>query len=81
MAEILLRLYEDPKRGGTCTGCGAAIEWYETLKGKMMPMNAGAVPRKSEKDPDTGRVIAFFAAEDSHWATCPQSRQFHAKRV
>lgn len=22
-----------------CTGCGAAIEWYRTPKGKMMPMD------------------------------------------
>jgi hypothetical protein len=22
-----------------CTGCGAAIEWYETPNGKKMPMN------------------------------------------
>lgn len=68
--ETLIRLYEDSRSPGQCRGCGARIEWYETLKSARMPMNAGAVPRKSEKDPDTWRVIAFFAAADSHWASC-----------
>jgi len=45
--------------------CRAPIDWYRTLNDTGMPMNRGAVPRKSENDPDTKRVIAFFAASDT----------------
>lgn len=78
MNETLIRLYEDPEKPvvTSCRGCGAPIEWYETLKGKKMPMNAGAVPRKSEKDPATGRVIIFMASSESHWSTCEKRAQF-----
>jgi Fe-S cluster assembly scaffold protein SufB len=71
-----VRLYEDSKAHGVCRGCEARMDWYDTLNGKKMPMNAGAVPLKSENEAGTGRVIAFFAAEDSHWNTCPERKQF-----
>lgn len=74
--ETLIRLFEDSRSPGECRGCQARIEWFETLTGKKMPMNAGAVPRKSENDPETRRVIAFFASADSHWNTCPARDQF-----
>ena len=74
--ETLIRLFEDSKQGGTCRGCGAAIDWYETLNGKRMPMNAGSVPRKSETHPETRRVVAFFASSESHWSTCPDAQNF-----
>lgn len=76
MPEVLIKLYEDPKSPGTCRGCQALIEWFETVKGKNMPMNPGAVPRKSERHPETGRVVAFFSSDDTHWATCPAWKQF-----
>lgn len=78
-AETLIRLYEDSKARAQCRGCGTDIEFYETLTGRKMPMNAGAVQRKSENDPDTWRVIAYYAASDSHWASCPESGQFGRK--
>ena len=79
MPEQLIRLYESSGRKATCRGCGAPIVWFETLAAKHMPMNAGAVPRKSENDPSTRRVIAFYAAEDSHFATCPDRSKFSRK--
>ena len=79
MAEILIRLLEDSRTSGVCRGCHAPLDWYETLQGRKMPMNHGAVPRKSEKDPDTWRVIAYFSADDSHFTTCPDSASFSHK--
>jgi hypothetical protein len=76
MSEKLIRLFEDSKQPGACRGCGARLEWFETLNGKQMPMNAGAVPRKSEQDPQSWSVVAFYSAEDSHWHTCPDRAQF-----
>jgi hypothetical protein len=77
--ETLIRLYEDSKQRAQCRGCDADIEFYETLRGSRMPMNAGAVPRKSETDPTTWRVIAYFSSADSHFASCPRSADFSRK--
>ena len=76
--ETLVRLYEDSASPGTCRGCGVGIEWYTTIAGKHMPMNRGPVPRKSEKDADW-RVVAYFSADDTHWATCKAREQFVRK--
>lgn len=74
--EHLVRLYEDSKTAGTCKGCQAPLDWYETVKGRNMPMNRDAVPRKSETDRETGRVVAFFSSDDTHWASCPAYKVF-----
>jgi hypothetical protein len=57
MPEPLIRLFEDSKSPAKCRGCDAKIEWFDTLNGRKMPMNAGAVSRKSENDPETRRII------------------------
>jgi hypothetical protein len=75
-----VRLYEDTKGFGHCRGCQAPLDWYDTLTGKKMPMNAGAVPLRSVNEP-TGRVIAYFAAEDAHWNTCPERDQFTSRKA
>lgn len=78
----LVRLYEDSKGSGVCgngdtdRGCGARLDWYQTLNLKSMPMNAGAVPLRSELEASTRRVIVFFDAADSHLITCPKRAEF-----
>lgn len=79
ITETLIRLLDGTGTAGACRGCGAPIQWYETLRGKRMPMNAGAVARKSETDPATNRVIALFSADDSHWNACPDAPSFSRK--
>jgi hypothetical protein len=80
MPDTLIRVYDNrrPQRA-QCRGCEAAIEWFGTLRGKKMPMNAGAVPRKSEHDHQSGRLILFFAAADAHWNACPEKDRFGRK--
>lgn len=79
--ETLIRLYENLKpQRARCRACESDIEWFETLNGKKMPMNAGSVPRKSENEPDTRRVIVFFAASDAHWNTCPSASEFNRRQ-
>jgi hypothetical protein len=78
--ETLIRLFAAPQQPGQCRGCGAAIVWFETVHGRRMPMNAGAVARKSEPaEASPSRVIAFYAASDAHWAVCPHAQTFHRK--
>lgn len=79
MAEQLIGLLEDTKSPGRCRGCEAKIDWFETPAGKRMPMNRGAVPRKSEKD-SQWRLVSYYAAADAHWATCPAREQFKRSR-
>jgi hypothetical protein len=79
-ADTLIRLLEGTQRPGECRGCHARIVWVETLGGKRMPMNAGAVARKTETDPETRRPVGFYAAADSHWSTCPDANQFGRRR-
>ena len=76
--DVFIRLYEDSSRPGQCSArsCGAGIDWFETLNGKQMPMNRGAVPVKSENEPATMRVVAFFSSADSHFSTCPAAGKF-----
>lgn len=79
-AEVLIRLFAATKQPGVCRGCSAPIDWYETLGGKRMPMNSGAIPRRSETNGSTPGVVGFFAASDSHWSTCPARDQFARRR-
>jgi hypothetical protein len=78
MAEILIRLFENSKRRGVCRGraCARPVDWFETTRGKWMPMDPNAVPRKSDTDRASGRVIGFYSADDSHWRTCVDASQF-----
>ena len=78
--EVLIRLFEGTKRSGTCRGCLAAVDWYETVAGKRMPMNGGAMPRRSETNVGTPGIVGFFAASDSHWSTYPAREQFKRRR-
>lgn len=79
MIENLIRVFAltGPASPAKCRGCGASIVWHETLTGKRMPINAGAVPRRTEREGEgKRRTILFLAAADAHWATCPKRAQF-----
>lgn len=79
MGETLIRVFEDGAKPGRCRSCSAQLMWHETLTGKTMPMNADAVPRKSYRDAATHRVVVYFAASDSHFATCPDVATYSRK--
>lgn len=57
------------KPAATCKGCGAAIAWITTLKGKAMPCDPGAVNVVTED----GQLVRGYIP---HWATCPKAGQF-----
>lgn len=52
--------------GSSCRDCHADIEWWETPKGKKMPMNA-------METRDDAPAIA-------HWTTCPNAESFRKPR-
>jgi hypothetical protein len=59
-----------------CRGCGAAIEWWVTPKGKKMPMSV-----KEKKDETKG----FFAPVEEfiripHWTDCPNADEFRGRK-
>jgi len=60
-----------------CKGCGAAIIWIKTAKGKNMPVNAKASPVYQINDQEeTFQVMAHIP----HWITCPQRDEFKKGR-
>ena len=73
-----IRLVLPMTNRGTCRSCGAAIDWHETLQGKAMPMNAGAVHLKTEGS-GPNREVGLFDASESHWATCPAAASFRRR--
>lgn len=79
--ETLIRVYEGTREPGRCKGCQAPIDWFVTVKNrKSMPVNRGAVPRKSEMDPETNTTVIFLSSADVHWATCSARDQFTRRR-
>jgi len=50
-----------------CKRCGAAIVWLRTIKGNLMPCNAGAAHDREIFDLKKGNV--------SHWSTCPHAKE------
>ena len=60
-------------KAGRCKGCGAAVFWIYTIKGKWMI---------TEREPMTicdsfGNVSQGYPV---HWATCPEAKQFKKKK-
>jgi hypothetical protein len=73
-----MKLIIASRRDGTCRGCGAAIVWFQTLAGKLMPMNRFALARTIETDFLTGERIGVFDRTDSHW-NCPRAERFRRR--
>jgi hypothetical protein len=48
-----------------CRGCGAPIEWWTTPEGKNTPLEV---------------VKGILGGLQSHFATCPERKQFRKKR-
>jgi hypothetical protein len=76
----LLRLYADSRRSGNCRGCGAAIDWWETIAAQAMPMDVTARILDRDWSESAERWIVYLSAGDSHWATCPERARFKTPR-
>ena len=57
-----------------CKGCGAKINWIQTAKGKMTP-----VDQKEITIYVTG-TQTLVKGHQSHWATCPKAADFKRKK-
>jgi len=77
MSEIALLL--SSRKPGQCSSrtCLRDLEWYRTVRGRAMPMNAGARPIRTETV--DGQTVGYFSSDDSHWATCPAASRFHRR--
>ena len=60
-----------------CKGCGAAIIWIKTAKGKNMPIDAKPVKAYL---PDPVNEYSFVDVHLPHWGTCPKARDFKKKK-
>ena len=71
-----------------CKGCGAAIIWIKTVKGKNMPVDAKPVKAYLPRTP-MGREAAdnldgldyhLVDVYLTHWGTCPKVHYFKKKK-
>lgn len=78
-------------KGDACKSCKALIVWAETIHGKAIPIDAGAVPSgnigleqpNDPREPPIAHVAPNIPADKcsqirfvSHFVTCPQSREW-----
>lgn len=79
MRTDVLHAYDDTKGHGACRSCHAKIEWYALVSGRKHPVNADAVAVRSYHEEDSGRLVLVFDSADSHFATCPDSKDWSRK--
>ncbi len=70
-----LSVLVDSEGHGTCRSCHADITWYELTSGRKHPVNRGA-PILQTKHDDNGQLVGTIDSSDSHFATCPQARDW-----
>jgi len=75
MADVLIRLMAGAGTRGFCRGCRQPIQWVPTLNGKVMPLDADAVPVQIEGG------IAFYRASAAHWGSCAARERFQRRSV
>lgn len=73
-----LYVYDDTKGKAECRSCHAKITWFELVSGKRHPFDGEPVYLRTHTD-DSGRLIGHIDRADSHFATCPQSREWSRK--
>lgn len=75
-----IEIYADSRGEGTCNGkhCGQKILWATIVKsGKKMCFNDLELPAlRTYHEPATDRLIEVVDRDDTHWATCPDSKRF-----
>ena len=66
----------------TCKGCNAEIEWFETMRGKKVPVDAKPEnryvlrPQVNQRGDTYGHVVELVNTYMPHHATCPEVEKF-----
>lgn len=78
----ILEVWDDTKGRGACRSCGASLTWFALVSsGKRHPFDGNPVYLRTSHDESTRRLIGELDSKDSHFATCPDSKQWsRAKR-
>ena len=66
---------ERPPALARCRGCGAAIEWVATNRGRRMPIDQPLRVLRTHEAND-GRLWVVIDSAQSHFATCPEAATF-----
>ncbi len=80
---VILKALDDTKGFGLCRSCHAKMWWFELVSGKKHPFDAqpdGSPPvyLQTERS-DDGRLVGHIDSSVSHFATCPQSKNWKGK--
>ena len=70
----MLHVYDDTKGKGECRSCHASIFWFTLVSGKKHPFDTDVY--LTTMHGDDRRLIGTISAEDSHFATCPQAKEW-----
>ena len=81
---MLIDIYADTRRSGTCRSCGAPIEWATVVKsGKALPFNAPIAPVRMQPPlygPEREVHVVDSTITTAHFATCPQAAQWRQRK-
>jgi hypothetical protein len=77
----ILKVLDDTKGAGQCRSCRAPIWWYELVSGKKHPFNGPGEPVYLKTEHDAShRLVGHLDSQDSHFATCPDSKGWSRKK-
>lgn len=77
--DTTVRVWAATRRPGRCRGCGARLDWYDTMRGARIPIAGGALPARLEQIPAAApgrRVVYLFDRGEVHIATCARAERF-----
>lgn len=80
---LTLMMFPDTRGSGTCRSCGAALVWAELTSGRKHPFNAPLEPPEAQRQvkDDKGRTAWAIDGAHSHFATCPDAKQWSKPKV
>ena len=73
----MLHVYDDTRGDGVCRSCHAPIFWFTLVSGKKHPFNTDVY--LMTRHGDDGRLFGTISAEDSHFESCPDSKNWSRK--
>lgn len=76
--QVMLHVYDDTRGNAECRSCHAPITWFQLVSGKKHPFERDPVFLATAHGDDR-RLIGAIGSEDSHFAHCPDAKEWSRK--
>ena len=76
--KVDLHVVTETRGAGECRSCHARIYWFKLVSGRSHPFNTDVYLRTYHDD--DRQLIGVINSDDSHFATCPQSKDWSRRR-